>query len=513
MTNILLIVMGNQLYANHKVGLKEGISASFTPDSSIGADGRSGYVDLGPGTTPIFMAEDMGLCRRFRYHRHKLLLVLSAMRSHRDFLRGRHEVYYYPLVDSRSYFEKLKEAVRETKTEALAAYEPDDFQAEEELKGHARRLGLPLFYRASKSFLMSGHEVSGEWQVEADGRAVPDFYSFYISRLNRMGILMDGAEPEGGHWFFDQETHRPFPEDIRFLPLPRADWTKYTAELAEQLSRFFPDNPGDPADFFLPTTRVQALKWLDSFFQYRFPQFDLYENAIHRSELLGSHSLLSPLLNIGLVFPGEVLEAALNCDVPPANKERFIRGIIGRREFVRGMYLSRRNPERKDFSQQSRRLGPSWYDGTTGIPILDESIRKVLHYGYVHRTERLVVLGNLMVLCEVHPQEMYRWFSEMCVDGYDWVIKPNVDSLRSFPFIVSSQYLLKISNYPEGPWCDIVDGLFLRFVHLHHHQREKRIDWVEHIEPQRFKYLQHTAEVFIAENTELYSGFEKGEKK
>ncbi|MFW6361526.1 MAG: cryptochrome/photolyase family protein [Spirochaetota bacterium] len=496
METVLLIVMGNQLYPNHKVGMLEGV-------------GRD-YAALGPAPMPIFMAEDMQLCSRFRYHRHKLLLILSAMRSHHEFLRGRHDVYYYRLEDRRSYFEKLRDAVQQAGADALAAYEPDDFALEANLNEYAERLGLPLHIRPSKSFLQSGVAV----RRELDTLKTPRMHNFYTRRRTTSGVLMNGSAPEGGRWSFDPENRRPFPKDIQFLPLPKSDWTRHTRELSGVITELFPENPGDPNDFFLPTTRVQALKWLDSFLQYRLELFGPYEDAIHQSELLGFHSLLSPLMNIGLLFPGEVLDAAVERDVPLASKEGFVRQVMGWREFVRGMYLTREM--RGNFFQHQRKLSPAWYRGTTGIPILDDSIKRVLRYGYVHHIERLMVIGNIMLLSEIHPDEVYRWFSELFVDAYEWVMLPNVYGMSQFadggsfatkPYIASSRYLLKMSNYSKGEWCDVVDGLYWRFVSLHRpvfetNPRMKLMtSWLDKMDPARYRHLKAFAEDFIKRNT------------
>src|SRR6056297_171446 len=512
MEQILLIVMGNQLYPNHKVGMLEGLGADISTGAAQKSSRkkRGNYTPLGPAPMSVFMAEDMGLCSRFRYHRHKLLLILSAMRSHRDFLQGRHKVYYFPIDDKRSYYDKLRDAVQQSDAEVLAAYEPDDFGIEAQLKEYAAHLGLPLYIRPSKSFLLHGDAVRNEL---ADLHT-PRLHDFYVKRRRKMNILMDNSQPLGGSWTFDKENRKPFPKDIQFLPLPKADWTAHTRELVPLLSRLFPDNPGDPADFFLPTTRVQALKWLESFLQYRFAQFGPYEDAIHQSELLGFHSMLSSLLNIGLLFPGEVINAALECDVPLPSKEGFLRQIIGWREFVRGMYLTRSLGG--NFFHHNRSLGPAWYEGTTGIPILDDSIKKVLRYGYVHHIERLMVIGNLMLLCEIHPDEVYRWFSELFVDAYDWVMVPNVYGMSQYadggsfatkPYIASSRYLLKMSNYAKGPWCETVDGLYWRFVKLHRPVFEKNprmkmmTTWLDKMASERFSALEAAAEEFIRCNT------------
>jgi deoxyribodipyrimidine photolyase-related protein len=157
--------------------------------------------------------------------------------------------------------------------------------------------------------------------------------------------------------------------------------------------------------------------------------------------------------------------------------EGFIRQIIGWREFIRGMYDFRGTAERtKNFWQFDRKIPASFYDGTTGIVPLDITIKKVLQTGYCHHIERLMVLGNFMLLCEFDPDEVYRWFMELFIDAYDWVMVPNVYGMSQFadggmmatkPYISGSNYLMKMSNYPKGPWQNIWDALFWRFMHVH----------------------------------------------
>jgi len=35
-----------------------------------------------------------------------------------------------------------------------------------------------------------------------------------------------------------------------------------------------------------------------------------------------------------------------------------------------------------------------------------------------------MVLGNIMLLAEFHPDRVYDWFSELFIDAYDWVMVP-----------------------------------------------------------------------------------------
>jgi deoxyribodipyrimidine photolyase-related protein len=124
----------------------------------------------------------------------------------------------------------------------------------------------------------------------------------------------------------------------------------------------------------------------------------------------------------------------------------------------------------------TRNIPKSFYNATTGINPVDITIEKVLQTGYCHHIERLMVLGNFMVLCEFHPDQVYRWFMELFIDAYDWVMVPNVYGMSQFadgglmatkPYISGSNYLMKMSDFPKGKWQEIWDALFWRFMHVH----------------------------------------------
>jgi deoxyribodipyrimidine photolyase-related protein len=87
-----------------------------------------------------------------------------------------------------------------------------------------------------------------------------------------------------------------------------------------------------------------------------------------------------------------------------------------------------------------------------------------------------MVLGNFMLLCEFDPDEVYKWFMELFIDAYDWVMVPNVYGMSQFadgglmstkPYISGSNYLMKMSDYKKGEWQNVWDGLFWRFMHVH----------------------------------------------
>ena len=154
--------------------------------------------------------------------------------------------------------------------------------------------------------------------------------------------------------------------------------------------------------------------------------------------------------------------------------EGFIRQVIGWREFIRGVYIAKGSEERtKNFWGFKRKIPKSFYDGTTGIEPLDDTIKKINNSAYANHIERLMIIGNFMLLCEFDPDDVYKWFMELFIDSYDWVMVPNVYGMSQFadgglmstkPYISGSSYVLKMSNYKKGEWCPIWDSLFWNFI-------------------------------------------------
>jgi deoxyribodipyrimidine photolyase-related protein len=151
-----------------------------------------------------------------------------------------------------------------------------------------------------------------------------------------------------------------------------------------------------------------------------------------------------------------------------------LRQIIGWREFIRGVYIAVGNKERtRNFWNFNRKIPNSFYNGDTGIEPIDDTIKKINNSAYANHIERLMIIGNFMLLCEFEPNEVYKWFMEMFIDSYDWVMVPNVYGMSQFsdsgmmstkPYISSSNYILKMSNYKKGDWCKIWDSLFWNFM-------------------------------------------------
>ena len=75
---------------------------------------------------------------------------------------------------------------------------------------------------------------------------------------------------------------------------------------------------------------------------------------------------------------------------------------------------------------------------------------------------------------------------EMFVDSYDWVMVPNVyamsqnadgGAITTKPYFSVSSYVRKMSHYKKGPWCEIWDGLYWRWIWNHSDELGKNPRW------------------------------------
>jgi deoxyribodipyrimidine photolyase-related protein len=286
----------------------------------------------------------------------------------------------------------------------------------------------------------------------------------------------------GGQWSFDEENRKKFPKGKSVVTVDFPVIDAYVLEAQAYTSQYFGSNIGVLSDTVnYPIGFKASEEWFDQFLEKRMAEFGDYEDAIVHKELLLNHSLLTPMLNTGMLTPKYIIQKTVDYSrqngVPINSLEGFLRQIIGWREFIRGVYTVKGSEERiKNYWGFKKKIPKSFYDGSTGILPVDETIKKVLNTGYCHHIERLMVLGNFMLLCEFDPDEVYRWFMELFIDAYDWVMVPNVYGMSQFadgglistkPYISGSNYLMKMSDYPKGPWQEIWDALFWRFLDNH----------------------------------------------
>ena len=428
----------------------------------------------------IFMAEDFGLTNYHKHHKLKILMFLWAMRQYRDELvENGYTVYYFSIEDKNfkiSYEDKLLAIIKNHEIERINYFEIEDHFFEDifnkfiiKNKIQTKLIQNPMFLLSRGEFIEFAHTQKNLIRMA----------SFYQKMRIKMSILIDeNTKPIGGKWSYDEENRKKIPQNINIPEKPSLINNNDINDLKSKINLIFKDHPGSVDYLWMPTNRQEALKWMDKFLKTKFHNFGIYEDAIMENNNFLFHSALSPIINMGLLTPDEIIQKAVNFSkqesIPLNSLEGFIRQIIGWREFIRGIYHYKGREEKKsNFWQHNRRLTSDWYEGTTGIKPLDDVIKDCLKYGYTHHIPRLMIVCNIMNLCRIHPDEIYKWFMEMFVDSSDWVMVPNVYGMGTFadggifatkPYSCGSNYILKMSNYKKGDWCEIVDGLYWKFM-------------------------------------------------
>ena len=426
----------------------------------------------------FYLVESDLFFKQYAFHKQKLIFHRASMSAFADRLREAGKtVEYIDSQDSRSSEVSLGKAVKGD----ITLFDPNDYLLERRLRrsGSVRFLPSPNFLNTDINLL---------------GNRKPYYQTaFYTQQRKDRGILLEeDGKPTGGQWTFDSENRKKIPKNTVIpAPFPEAVPNAYICEAVSYVSQHFPDNPGSSAmpfsGAYYPVTHAEAQAALELFLRERMHLFGDYEDAIKSQEKTLFHSILSPLINVGLLNPLDVVARVVASKGPLNSVEGFIRQIIGWREFVQLLYrkisVQQRTTNYWGFTNE---MPAAFYTGKTGLEPIDQTIRKLLKTGYNHHIERLMVLGNFMLLCEIKPDAVYRWFMEMYIDAYDWVMVPNVYGMSQFsdgglmttkPYICGSNYILKMSDYPKGEWQEIWDGLFWRFLDKQRETFRKNPRW------------------------------------
>ena len=326
---------------------------------------------------------------------------------------------------------------------------------------------------------------------------------FYRDNRRRIGLLMDGAEPVGGRWNFDAENREPPPKGRRTLGLPEPVWPvedDIDAAVREDLDRLAAEGVeflGDDGPRLFPATRAEALASLSDFVEHRLPDFGRYEDAIMADDRWMAHSLLSVPLNLGLLEPIEVARAAEQAyhdgAAPLAAVEGFVRQVIGWRDYIWHLYWHLGEDYRTHNQLNQRRSIDDWFAALdpagTDAACVRSALTSVRETGWTHHIPRLMVLGNYALQHRWKPQQVTDWFHRAFVDGYDWVMVPNVVGmsqhadggiLATKPYTSGGAYINTMSDHcgdcrfdPKkrvGEDACPFTGGYWRFLHRHREQ-------------------------------------------
>ncbi len=420
----------------------------------------------------IFLVEDPRFFSDFKFHKKKLVLHRATLKSFQKVLESKGFRTIYVEKD-------LESALKKSKVSSIHVVEFDDVELSKRITALARRRNIKMEIYPSPGFLTQHDEFLQVFK----GKKHFSCQTFYIYQRKKLDLLLDErGKPLSGKWSLDSENRKRIPKNFKIPPPQKFALTKEVEEAVSYVEKNYPKNPGSTDHFNYPTTHLLAKKALMHFLEKRLLHFGDYEDAIVQNEEVLFHSCLSPLLNIGLLTPSQVIDHTIKFSkkhkIPLNSLEGFIRQLIGWREFVRGVYHAVGEKQRKrNFFKHQRKLSLPFYHGSTGVNPIDATIKKLLRNGYLHHIERLMVLGNFFLLCGLSPDETYRWFMELFIDSYDWVMVPNIYGMSQYadggmmttkPYFSGSNYILKMSDFKKGAWCRVWDALFWEFLIKHH---------------------------------------------
>jgi len=411
----------------------------------------------------VYLIEHPHFFTKYNFNINKLVYHKATTLFYYDYISSQYPKINVVYVDFKNY-DKIKNKLYKLDIEI---YDPVERELCEELLKYksVKILETPLF-------LTSKEELS-KYQSKHKNYLMNTFYVWQRKRLN---LFVKENKPYFGSWSFDKENRQKFPKDYTENILQfKNKYVKYACN-------YFKVDINS-LHCWLPITFTEIKKFFDQFIKLKLEKFGDYEDAISSTIKIGNHSLLSSIINIGMITPKFIIDKITKLETKKNFKqifnsiEGFIRQIIGWREYMRYVYLYEYKNLKQNTLKHINRI-KDFDNIVSDIPIVDDTIKKVYENGWTHHIERLMILGNYFMLCKIHPDDVCKFFYEkVCLDAYDWVMIGNVYGMSQYaskvkicskPYFCSSNYLLKMSDYKKGNWTYKLDCLFYNFIKDHY---------------------------------------------
>lgn len=410
-----------------------------------------------------------------KHHVQKLCAFFMAMHNFAEALtQAGHRVLHLTLDDTAGYESLpalLQALIAEHKVTSFEYQRPDEWRLYQQLRSFTPVLSegvdkdLPINVQEADTehFMLPFDELAKQFKPQKAHR----MEAFYRRMRKRFNILMNGDEPRGGRWNYDQENRNSFKaSELAAIPSPLV-FANDPSVYIERIDRHGIDHFGKLAEQLIwPVSRRQALEQLQDFIEYKLPNFGRYQDAMTgNSDKAWSlyHARLSFALNAKMISPRLVIEQTLSyCEAHPghtdlAQVEGFVRQILGWREYIRGMYWANAPSYSEQNKLKAQQALPAWFwDGSTKMNCMRQSIGQSLEYAYAHHIQRLMVIGNFALLAGIDPSALDEWYLGVYIDAIEWVEQPNTRGMSQFadggliaskPYAASGNYINKMSDY------------------------------------------------------------------
>jgi deoxyribodipyrimidine photolyase-related protein len=484
MSNILLILFPTQLFEEKYIKKIFDYSESDTDNKTK--------------STHIMLIEHTYFFTKFLYHKMKLILHRASMKNYFDLLNNKK---YHTEYIQYGELNKIDTYIKSKSIDEIRFFNPIEKELIDMIMGNKFLSGISKLMFPTPYFLNSSKTNTNQVILSELGGLRHDL--FYKSQRIKFNIMVkksgDKYIPDGTKWSFDTENRKPFeksqtePVNLKFNSKNR---NKYLKEAVEYIEKNFSKHYGstDLNNFIYPINRNEAIEWLKYFISHKLDNFGKYEDALSSKIKFGFHSLLSPLTNLGLITPLDIIEHISGYKKNMASKEGFIRQVIGWREYCYFTYdLFKKELELNCLYKKNKYpISKYVWKSQTQIPPIDNILSNLSSNGYSHHIERLMGIGNFLILIETDPKEIYDWFQTMYIDAYDVFMVPNVYGMLCYgkltesshmmtrPYFASSNYLMKMSDYRSSDsvkidnntykWDDILDSLY--WYHINKYSNE-----------------------------------------
>ena len=482
-SNITLLLLPNQLF---NPDVLKGVLAEHTCDI------HKLKVNIIMLEHPVFFGK-RNLYGQMQFNKLKLLYQMATSRYYIEETLGNNKALPFTLVNCTyitnkdKWYLHLAKQIKTNGCDAVFYFDPvDTLISKEYVFMRAKQGHHPCIELSNPGFINSKDDLAEYHETKKTKESFfhAGFYQYQRKKLNdSIDLHLPGTKT------YDTENRGKMPVTVTIPALPSVDKNMVVNRILMNVSKLITKNPTwskfpgscEPNQLQFPITPETSAEWLTHFCRDKLDNFGKYQDSIDgqgRNFLF--HSCISPMLNTGLLTPMQVITTvrdyyiAHKATIPIAAYEGFMRQVIGWREYQRYIYLYAGDKMRNsNIFNNTKRLNKAWYDGTTGIKPVDDAITMAFRDGYLHHILRLMVVGNIMNLTGIHPHDVYKWFMEFSLDSYDWVMVGNVYSMALWadggltmrkPYISSSAYILKMSTYTKGPWCETWDNLFHGFI-------------------------------------------------
>lgn len=383
----------------------------------------------------------------YKYNKKKIILHRASCKYYYDYLKENNfNLEAYIKYDSNKIKKYLKYII----------FEPAD------------KIELPGEYTVidNPNFLLN-NDLDEKYRKKTDKFFFNSFYMWSKKELNILPKIKSQ----------DKDNRKTIPDniDVPKLSSNKKD-NKYINLGIKLVNKDFDNNYGNTNNFIYPIKHSTVNVWLDDFIKNKIKYFGDYQDYTIKNNNFLFHSILSSSINIGLIQPIDIINKLLKYkdDIPLNSLEGFIRQLFWR-EYQRYCY------KYLDFTKYNyfnfdNKLNIKWYNGTLGVEPIDDLIISAFDTGYLHHIQRLMFMGNYMALNEINPKEGFKWFMEFSCDSYEWVMYQNVYDMVFFasggqtmrrPYITSSNYIIKMSNYKKNEWSEEWDEKYYSFLKKH----------------------------------------------